>query len=351
MPIGAAILPNGLPDPNMPMPSEIEVIEAINQTTQYRLRYGFNIEEGDLPLLSESLLGPESILSVVIPGEPIPKILVNGPVVRQAISVVQGGDGSVVDVFGMDSSVALDRENKAVVHSNVNDSTVVMTILAQYAMVPSVDVTNTIHTDLKHSLVQRESDLRFIRKLAKRNGFWFWLTEEAPGVTVGNFKSPPVGGEPEVEFRINVPNPNVDEVSIIWNTERPVSSQLTQLDLNSLNEINGNSERSTITGLANNHLADVVSETRKIHLAVPSDDAGDLSSRGNAALIDHGWFVKAKLTARFSILGNVVRAHTLVNLVGVGERHSGKYLVSRVVHFINEEDHVMSIELIRNAWN
>lgn len=351
MAIGAAVLPNGLPDPAMPVPGEIEVIESVNQMTRYRLRYGFNIAEGDLPLLTEPLLGPESILSIVIPGDPLPSILVNGPVVRQDISIVQGGDGSTVDVHGTDVRVTMDRENKSAVHSNTTDSTTVTTLLAQYALVPDVEITSIMHTDLKHPLVQRETDLRFIRRLARRNGFWFWLTDEAPGVTIAHFKPPPVDSEPALEFRINVSESNIESISIFWNSEHPVSSSLSQLDLNSLSDISGGSDRSPISGLASHHLADIVTGTRQMHLAVPSDDAGDLTARGNAALMDCGWFVNCRLTVRQSVLKNVVRAHTVVNLVGAGSRHSGKYLVARVLHSINEEDHVMTVDLIRNAWN
>ncbi|TQV87764.1 hypothetical protein [Aliikangiella coralliicola] len=351
MTIGAAILPNGLPDPSMPMPSEIQVVEAVNQATQYRLRFGLNIEDGDLAILNNSLLDPESILAVVIRGEPIPSILVSGPVVRQDISFAHGGEGSKVDVHGMDASVAMDRENKSVVRSNINDSTAVMEILAGYAIVPDVSVTTTFHTDLKHPLVQRETDLRFIRRLARRNGFWFWLTEEAPGVTIGHFKLPPTDGSPEQELRINISEPNIDSMTLHWNSEAPVSASLTQLDLGNLSAIDGSSERSSITGLADQHLADIAPSTRQMHLAVPADDAGDLSSRGNAALMENGWFVRAQINVRQSRLNGIIRAHTLVNLDGAGTRHSGKYLVSRVVHDINEEDHMMTVDLIRNGWN
>jgi len=251
----------------------------------------------------------------------------------------------------MDLSITMDRENKAAVHSNMNDSTAVTALLASYALVPDVTLTSTLHTDLKHSLVQRETDLRFIRRLARRNGFWFWLSDEAPGVTIAHFKAPPVGDEPTQELRINVSNSNIDALSIYWNTEYPVSSSLKQLDLNSLSDIDGSSERSTISGLASQSLGDIVSGTRQLHLAVPSDDSGDLTQRGNAALMDYGWFVSAQVTVKYSVLNDVIRAHTVVNIVGAGSRHSGKYLVSRVVHSINEEDHVMTVDLIRNAWN
>lgn len=351
MAIGAAVLSNGMPDPSMPVPGEIEVVESVNHATRYRLRFGFNIEEGDLPLLANDLIGPESDLSVIVPADPVPSILASGPVVQQDISLTQGGEGSNLYVYGMDATVTMDRENKAVARSNVNDSTAVLEILASYGLVPDVSTTSTMHTDMKHALVQRETDLRFIRRLARRNGFWFWLSEQAPGVTVAHFKPPPVDDDPALELRINVSAPNIDAVDISWNTETPVSASLAQLDLNSLGNIDGRSERSTVSGLASDHLADVVDATRQLHLAVPSDDAGDLTARGDAALIDHGWFVKARITARQTVLKGLVRANTVVRLTGAGSRHSGKYLVSRVVHSINEEDHVMTVDLIRNAWN
>ncbi|NVK86994.1 MAG: hypothetical protein HWE13_02650 [Gammaproteobacteria bacterium] len=351
MSIGAAVFPSGLPDPRMPSPGEIEVVEAIGQTTQFRLRYGMSIEDGDLPLLSDSLLDPDSILSVVIPGEALPQILVNGPVVRHDINFVQGGDGSTLEVIGCDQTCILDRENKAAVFSNVNDSTVVMTILAQYGIVPDVEPTTIVHSDLKHALVQRESDLRFIRKLARRNGYWFWLSEQAPGVTMGHFKSPPINGQPQADIRINVSEPNVDQVKLYWNSERPVAADLSQVDLNSLTTLDGQSERSTISGLASQHLADIVGSERKIHLAIPSDESSELAARGNSALIDHGWFIRVKLTLRFSVIGKVIRTHSLVSITGLGQRHSGLYLVAKVNHTFTEDDHEMVVELIRNAWN
>lgn len=351
MTIGAAILSNGLPEPSMPMPGEIQVVEAVNQATQYRLRYGTNIEDGDFPLLTNSLLDPESVLAVVIPGSPIPSILVSGPVVSQEINIVHGGEGTTVDVYGMDMSVSMDRENRSVVRSNINDSTAVMEILAGYAIVPDAAVTSTFHTDLKHPLVQRETDLRFIRRLARRNGFWFWVTDAAPGVSIGHFKAPPVDGTPAQELRLNVSEPNVDSVSVKWNSERPVSASLAQLDLGSLSSIDGSSQRSSINGLADQHLADIVPTARELHLSVPADDTGDLTSRGNAALIENGWFVKVQVQVRKSRLNSVIRSHTLVNIQGLGTRHSGKYLVSRVVHDINQEDHLMTVDLIRNGWN
>jgi len=50
-------------------------------------------------------------------------------------------------------------------------------------------------------------------------------------------------------------------------------------------------------------------------------------------------------------LKSVVRANTVVTLHGAGSRHSGTYLVSHVVHRIDDDDHWMDVTLVRNAWN
>ena len=42
---------------------------------------------------------------------------------------------------------------------------------------------------------------------------------------------------------------------------------------------------------------------------------------------------------------------TTVSLNGLGTRHSGQYVVSRVTHDITPADHVMTIDLARNGWN
>lgn len=350
MTLGAAILPNGLPDPTVPVPVSVQVVEALHRPTTYRLRYDLASADGDFPLLTSDVLGPESELAVMVMVGMIPSFLVFGPVMRQEIAVHNGVSGSTLEVVGGDLSIGMDREDKAKIWSNVTDSLAVITVLAQYKLVPDVTQTTTLHTELKHVLVQRETDLRFVRRLARRNGFWFWITSEAPAVNVAHFKRPTFGST-DVELKLNGPEVNVERVDIEWNTERPVKASLKQLNLIDKSVIDGTVPQSPLTGLADQGLADVVSETRQAHLAVPVDDSGDLTARSEAMLIDAGWFVSARLTTRLSLLKKLVRAHTVVELSGVGSRHSGKYVVSRVVHDIDPQDHVMTIDLLRNGWN
>jgi hypothetical protein len=350
MSLGAAILPKGLPDPTMPLPDTVQVVEALHQPTTYRLAYEFSSRDDDFPLLSDSHLEPEQDLAVMVMVDMMPHFLVSGPVTSQEITIANGGSGSTLTVIGGDPSIAMDREDKAKVWNNVTDTLAVLDVFKNYLLVPDVAMTSTLHSEFKHSLVQRETDLRFVRRLARRNGFWFWITSMAPGVNIGHFKRFSPGGG-DVELSINAKQNTVDSVSIEWNSERPATADLKQIDISNKSVIDGTARRSPLTGLASKGLADIVSHPRTAHIAVPADDAGDLRARAEAVVIDHGWFVSARVTARLSVLKKLVRTYTVASLNGCGSRHSGKYIVSRVVHDISPADHVMTIDLIRNGWN
>lgn len=353
MSVAFAVLPNALPDPGMPVPESVQVVEALHQPTTYRLYYRFNSADGDFPLLKQRHLEPEKELAVVVMAGMAPSFLVYGPIVRQDIVVVDGGAGSTLEVVGGDLCLAMDREDKSKVWSNVTDSLAATEVVTSrsYNLVPDIDPTTTMHSDNTHPLVQRESDLRFVRRLARRNGFWFWITTKGPMMNFAHFKRFRAGGTPEVEFRLNAGDANVGQVSISWDTERPVAASLRQVSLSDKTVIAASVQRSPLTGLASKALGSVVSKARTAHIAVPVDDAGALTARAEALLIDSGWFVSARVVARLSVLKKVVRAHTLARLQGAGSRHSGDYVVARVVHDIGPDEHFMTIDLIRNAWN
>lgn len=353
MPQGAELLPNGVPDPTLPQPRRIEVVEAVGASTTYTLSFDFHIEEGDLLLLNEARLGPEAEIAIrVIDGEGT-SVLVRGPVTRQRISVVTGGIGSAVDVIGADASVTLAREHKVRVWATTSDAAAISEVLGGAGWAPQVTLpTTVVHIDTKNALVQREPDLHLLRRLARRNGCWFWLTyEPVTALISARIERPPVGEPASAQFHLSGPDRNIERATIEWDAERVVATQALHHDVFGGSDFDGSVDRSPLDGLADQSLADIVSAPRKAQLSFPVDDAGDLTARSEGALIDDGWFVKVSLTAKARVLQKVVRAHSVAELHGAGTRHSGKYLVSRVVHRIDDAEHWMDVSLIRNGWN
>ena len=350
MGLGIAIAVSGLPDPELGEAAWVEVYERMGETTTYRIRYDIDISEGDLPMLLDDRVGPGSDLSVIAPVDGRINCLVKGPVTGQQVHLKHGGTGSFIEVSGADTSITMDRETKTTLWSDLTDSAAVTTILGQYGYIPDVTSTSAGHFQLKHTLVQRDTDLQFVQRLARRNGFLFWITSNALGIETAHFKRPPVGGGADGELMINLEGNTIGEIDINWTTEAPTSVVADQLDLNDKSDIDGAVDKSPLRSLGKQALHEIASDTRSVHIAAPVDDAGDLQGRGEGALIEAGWFIRATCQTSVHALKALVRAHTLVNLRGAGSRFSGKYFVSGVRHTIDAVGHRMDVELVRNGW-
>jgi phage protein D len=352
MPSGVSIRVNGAPDDLVASAVSVEVTERIGQPTYYRLIYSLDVTDGDFPLLKESKFGPGSELSVLVPTPDATHCLVKGPVYGQQITFEQGGAGSVLTVLGADSLIKMDREDKVVVWSDLTDSSAVSSILSQANLTPDVDSTQAGHAETKHTLVQRETDLAFLRRLARRNGNLLWVSCDESGVETAHFKRPPLEGEATCELVINLTEPrsNVTSLEISWDVERPTKADASELDLNNISDISGSVETSPLMALGGKALADIVSDSRVVHVRAPVDDNGDLQARSEGAVIEASFFLRASGSTTLSALGKLLRAHTLVKLRGVGSRHGGLWLCSYVRHSIDDSEHVMDFELIRNGW-
>jgi Phage tail baseplate hub (GPD) len=353
MAAGFSILFDDAPDETLGNAASVEVHECIGEPTSFRLHYALDITEGDLPLLKESALSAGAKISVVAPTDDGLVCVVKGTVRGQQFHLEHGGEGSVLDVLGADSTLAMDREDKASLWSDLTDSDAVNAIVAQYGFTPDVEDTAAGHFEAKHVLVQRETDLAFVRRLAARNGFLFWVTYDAASkVETAHFKRPPIDDDPAVELVINLDDPpaNVGALDVNWDAEAPASASAVQVDLNTRDSLDGSAESSPLTALAAQRFSEIGTTPRTLHLAVPVDDSGDLRSRSEGALIEAELFIRARGQTTAHALGKVLRAHTIVSLRGAGARHSGKWLCQSVKHELNAVEHRMEFELVRNGW-
>ena len=121
-------------------------------------------------------------------------MLVQGQVHGQRLQFRHGAQDSWVEVQGGDKAFELDREVKAKIWSDVTVSDAISSILSAYGVTADVEAIATSHPEAGHTLVQRDSDLRFVRRLARRYGHWFWFSTDAAGVTTAHVKRPALSG-------------------------------------------------------------------------------------------------------------------------------------------------------------
>lgn len=337
-------------DEELSAASRVTVNEGIDRPTTFQMRYRLSIEGGDIPLLIDDRLDPGSEVSIVVPVEDELVCLVKGPVHGQQIQMGHGGVRSWLEVSGSDTSIVMDREAKSVVWSDIKDSDAASSLLSGYGYAVDVEPTGSSHSEMKHTLLQRDSDLRFVRRLARRNGYLFWVSCDMDGNETAHFKRPPLDDSPDVSLIINLDGPNVDELSITWDVERPTSIEGLQLDLQTIEVMDGSRAATPQTILGADSLQAISGDTRSVYLSAPVDDTGDLVARSEGALIEADWFLQANCRTALSRVGVVVRPHTVVEVRGAGSRHSGLYFVTGVNHTIDRVSHGMEIEMVRNGW-
>jgi phage protein D len=352
MGLGASITVDGQPDDALGAASWLEVHERVGEATTFRLHYDIDVGKGDIPQLSDSRFDAGRVVAVMVQAGGATQCLVKGPVQGQHVRLEHGGDGSYVELRGSDTTIAMDRVTQAALWEDVADSDVASTILARYGYTPDIETTATQHLTKKHALVQRESDLGFIRRLARRNGFCFWVRADGSGVETAHFRHFPLQDAPLATLGINQADRKLDMFDLRWDIERPVKVEAQQLDLNAKSALDGSSTASALKSLGSADLGAAGGGTdRSILLVAPADDVGDLQARATAALDDASWFVQANCEATLETLGALVRAHGVVQLDGAGTRHSGMYAVTAVRHTIDPQRHLMEISLARNGWN
>ena len=355
---------------SMDMPSSIQIKLPVSRSSG-----------GDLTYIADSRFAPLATVSVVAqaggsgaggvaagaagavyaamgnPAAPAAtQCIFDGYVLSQKIHLETGTTNSILTVWGQDASWLMNQEEKTREWVNVTDATVASSIFGQYGITPAPENTGNdspSHTEDTHSLMQRGSDIAFLRTLARRGGKVCRITcADTPGARTGYFSVPKLDGDPVLNMALNDPdNWTVNSLDLEWDATRPtnVTARSALFSDASQGGATGDTADSGLTPLGSKNLAAFSGQTMTVLLAAIVDSAGELTQRAQAVLRETGWFLRCEGEADVERLGMVLRAGMLVKLVGIGDVHSGTWIVWTVRHKITEEKHSIRFTLLRNA--
>ncbi len=314
-------------------------------------------DSGDLTYVSDSRFKPFANLAVVaMPEGKAAECIFDGYVLSHKLHLETGTTASTLQVWGQDASWLMNLEEKVKEWVNVTDARVANTIFDDYGITPAPDNTeddSPSHTEDGHSLMQRASDIQFLRNLARRNGkLCRVVCADQPGKRTGYFAKPKLDGDPVVTLTLNDPETwTVDALDIDWDVTRPTAVKASQALFNDSDEggVSADTSDSGLAGLDARGLADFSGNPMTVLLTAPVDDSGELTLRAQSLLREAGWFVRCEGEADVSRLRAVLRVGTVVQIEGIGSLHSGKYFVWSVRHIITQETHKMKFVLVRNA--
>jgi hypothetical protein len=314
-------------------------------------------DSGDLTWVADPRIAPFANIAVVVTpdGGGASQCIFDGYVLAHKVHLEPGVTSSSVEVWGQDASVLMTLSEQAREWSGLTDGQVANQIFAGYGFAPGAGNTaqdSPSHTDDGHTLMQRASDLEFLRRLARRDGRWCRVTcADTPGQRTGVFAPPDLSGPPVATIDLNDPSQRpVTSLDFRWEADRPSSVSARQASLTDSDPdgVVADTSDSGFTALAARGLPDFAGRPMSVMLTA-TGDAPELPPISRAVLRDAGWFVRAEGTADLAVLNTVLRVGDVVAIKGVGQLLAGSYLVWSVRHSISTFSHTMAFVLTRNA--
>ena len=336
--------------------AKLEVEENADLPDALSVQLPVSAADGELTWVGDDRISPYSNIAVVVtPDDGDPQCIFDGYVLSNKVHMPAGPVGATVEVWGQDATVLMGLEEKAREWSGMSDCAVANQIFANYGATPAPDNTRDdtpVHSESEHTLMQRGSDIAFLRRLARRNGRWCRvMCAGAPGQRTGYFALPSLTGDPAVTIDLNDPaKSSTTALDFSWDIARPTSVSARQASLVDAdqNGISADTADPGLPPLSARGLPDFAGQTTTVILTAAADCA-ELPGRARSVLRDSGWFARCEGTADLAALKQVLRVGTVAVVEGVGSLLSGPYLVWSVRHTITAHNHAMAFVLVRNA--
>ncbi len=153
------------------------------------------------PLLLNPATGLFSKVVIAVLVGALPQVLINGVITHHQIEPRSEPGRTTLTLSGRDVSVMMDLEDRSAAFPNLPDFVIVAQILARYpelGLIPVVTPTADIPLFIQRIPRQAETDLQFIRRMARRNGYVFHVNPVLPNVNQAVFGP---------ELRASLPQP------------------------------------------------------------------------------------------------------------------------------------------------
>jgi phage protein D len=230
------------------------------------------------------------------------------------------------------------------------DAAIASAIFGQYALIPQADPTTPVLTEPEGQTTQRGTDIRFLRRLARRNGFDCYVQPEPfSGLDIGHFHQRSLLGLPQAVLNVSFgSDTNVSGFTVRYEATKPTMAVAAQIDTLTKTPQPGIAPASLLPplGLEPTLLREVPPAiARPVGTGVVH--AGDLQAAAQAIVDRSSWAVSCEGVVGGDV--GVLRPGGLVAIRGAGRVHNGNWLVTRVHHTIAPGRHDQRFTAQRNA--
>jgi phage protein D len=347
---------------NLPVPAPFSVVDALASmevTCSDRERSGFQMTFAldqdptlEYELLRSGALDPPNRMIALVYIGTQSQVLMDGIITNHQLVPSNEPGGSMLHVTGEDISLKLDLEEKSLTFRNQSDSTIVQNILSSYATLglqPKITQSPETPPDVERITSQQGTDLDFIKRLASRNGFIFYIEPTATaGVNTAYWGPESREGRPQPALSMNMgPDTNVDEPLVFsFNALSPVTAQSTIVETATRASQTIPPASSSQPPLASRATAPMRRTLARDAAKLNSIQAGQ---RGLSSVSQVANSVTATGEVDALRYGRVLLARKLVGVRGVGPSYDGNYYVKQVTHTLRSGEYKQKFTLTREG--
>jgi hypothetical protein len=367
--IGLPPLP--APPPLMEALQKIEIETSTDVASVFRLRFGLKQAVGtdwDLvgPQYEETLFRPFTPVQIRVKvGVEVPQAIINGYIGGQQVLYNDAGGGSALEITGMDATMLMNLQEKVMAWPMMPDAQIAQAIFGQYLITPLVSPTLPALVEPEGTTTQRGTDIRFLRRLAQRNGYeCFVQPQPQTGLDLGYF-GPATNYPGPAEAVLNVrmgSDTNVSEFKIRYDMTRPTAAIGAGIDSKTRTPtvfpalvpatpppIAGFYPFGMPMGIEDAVLRSFGPQSHPITLPAETGEFAPpgLGTATQAIVNRSSWAVMAEGTVGPDV--GVLRPGGTVNVRGVGLFFNGSYYVTLVSHVIDCDTYIQKFEARRNA--
>lgn len=225
--------------PSVPVPAPAMISQELDKVTVSQSdsdRSGFQItfkvgRSGpqdliDYKLLAHPLLKPNNRVIIMVTLNAIPRVIMDGIIKNQQFNPSSEPGGSTLTITGQDVSVMMDRKSEVQEHVAQNEYIIALSLIAKYAqygMIPTCLPPPVIDFPLpvERTPVQRKTDLAYLKELAGRYGYVFYVEPgPAPGTNIAYWGPPKRIGIPKKALSFSVGgDSNVETLDFQYDSE------------------------------------------------------------------------------------------------------------------------------------
>jgi hypothetical protein len=347
--------------PTLPLPASGDLMNALSHvevTNDASTGDGFQLTftcgrsgPGDYDLIQSNSLAPMTRVIIGVLFGVIPEVLIDGVISHSQFNPGTTPGEATLTITGKDLTAAMDLEDKNESYENQSDFIIVSSVVARYAqygLTPLPTLTSDVPILTERIPRQQETDLKFIQRLASRNGFVFYLEPVTFGVSTAYWGP---------ENRLGLPQPalSVDQGSstnvksltfahdalAVTGTRGVIVEPFTKMSI-------------PIPSLPSLKIPPLVSSPATAYrTALQRDTANQNPATAATRMLAAATNTPDAATADGEVdgvrYGNALRARKLVGVRGAGLTHDGFWYVRRVTHSIARGEYSQKFSLSREG--